>query len=166
MSISSLEDALFEELKDILHAEKQITKALPKMAKKASNPELKKAFEEHLRVTEKQIERLEQVFELLDRAPRAKKCEAMQGILDEGKEHMQEDAEPEVLDAMMIGDAQKVEHYEIASYGTAKAWAEQLGLDRAVKLLQQTLDEEKETDQKLNQIAEKMVNQQAVGAAQ
>jgi ferritin-like metal-binding protein YciE len=158
MSVSNLEDALFEELKDILHAEKQITKALPRMAKKASQPELKKAFEEHLQVTEKQIERLEQVFELLDRAPRAKKCVAMEGILDEGKEHLKEDAEEEVLDAMMIADAQKVEHYEIASYGTVKAWAEQLGLDQIAGLLDETLQEEKETDEKLNEIAMRMVN--------
>jgi len=165
MAISTLEDALIEELKDILHAEKQLLKALPKMAKQAQSPQLKKAFEQHKKETEGQVERLEQAFELLDRAPRAKKCEAMEGLIEEGKELMEEDAEPEVMDAMLIAAAQKVEHYEIASYGTVRTWAEQLGHDRVAKLLQQTLDEEAAADEKLTQLAEQMVNQQAVETA-
>ena len=165
MAISTLEDALIEELKDILHAEKQLLKALPKMAKQAQNPQLKKAFEQHKKETEGQVERLEQVFELLDRAPRAKKCEAMEGLIEEGKELMEEDAEPEVMDAMLIAAAQKVEHYEIASYGTVRAWAEQLGHDRVVKLLQKTLDEEAAADEKLTKLADQMVNAKAVASA-
>lgn len=165
MSVSTLEDALIEELKDILHAEKQLLRALPKMAKQAQNEKLRKAFEDHKKETEGQVDRLEQVFEMLDRAPRAKKCEAMEGLIEEGKELMEEDAEPEVMDAMLIAAAQKVEHYEIASYGTVRAWAQQLGHDKIAKLLQQTLDEEAATDEKLTKLAEQVVNQQAMRTA-
>ena len=165
MAISTLEDALIEELKDLLSAEKQLLRALPKMAKQAQNEKLRKAFEMHKKETEGQIDRLEKCFELLDRAPRAKKCEAMEGLIEEGKELMEEDAEPEVLDAMLIAAAQKVEHYEIASYGTVRAWAEQLGHDRIARLLQQTLDEEAATDEKLTALAEQVVNHEAVPMA-
>lgn len=160
-TMKNLEDALVDELRDILHAEKQLTKALAKMAKKASSEELREAFEEHREVTLEQIERLEKAFDVLGKAPRAKKCEGMFGILEEGKEHLEEDAEPSVLDAVMIADAQKAEHYEIASYGTVIAWAEQLGQNEIVRLLEQTLKEEKETDVKLTELAETLANQEA-----
>lgn len=160
-TMKNLEDALVDELRDILHAEKQLTKALAKMAKKASSEELREAFEEHREVTLEQIERLEKAFDVLGKAPRAKKCEGMFGILEEGKEHLEEDAEPSVLDAVMIADAQKAEHYEIASYGTVIAWAEQLGHNEIVRLLEQTLEEEKETDVKLTELAETLANQEA-----
>ena len=163
MAIETLEDAFIEELKDLLHAEKQLTKALPRMAKKAQNPQLKKSFEKHLRQTEDQVQRLEQVFELLDMKPKTKTCDAMKGLIEEGKELMQEDAEPDVLDALLIGAAQKVEHYEIASYGTLCTWAELLGCDRKViDLLKKTLSEEKETDELLTKLAEQQVNQAAM----
>ncbi|MBW3598574.1 MAG: ferritin-like domain-containing protein [Planctomycetes bacterium] len=160
MAIENLQDALLEEMRDVLSAEKQITKALKQMAKKASHEQLKEAFEEHLKQTEGQIERLEKAFEALDRKPRSKHCDAMEGLISEGKEIMEEDAEPEVRDAMMIAAAQKVEHYEIATYGTLCAWAESLGLDKVAKLLQETLAEEKETDEKLNSLAAE-INKQA-----
>jgi ferritin-like metal-binding protein YciE len=160
MPLENLQDALLEELRDALSAEKQITKALRQMAKKASHKPLKEAFEEHLKQTEGQIKRLEKAFEALDRKPRAKHCEAMEGLIAEGKEILEEDAAPEVRDAMMIAAAQKVEHYEIATYGTACAWAESLGLDEVARLLQETLEEEKETDEKLNRIAAE-INQEA-----
>ena len=161
-SMTNLEDAFLDELKDLLHAEKQITKALPRMAKKAENPELRKAFEEHLKVTEQQIERLEQVFELLGQTARAKKCEGMEGIIEEGKEVMQE-AEEDVVDAVLIAAAQKVEHYEIASYGTVCTWAEELDCDKkVVDLLKQTLSEEKETDERLTKIAKSRANERAM----
>ena len=163
MAINNLQDALVDALKDLLHAEKQLTKALPKMAKNAENPQLRKAFETHLGQTEQQVARLEQVFELLDMKPKTKPCEAMKGLVEEGKEVMEEDAEPQVLDAMLIAAAQKVEHYEIASYGTVCTWAEQLGINaKAIKLLKQTLAEEKETDELLTQLAEKNVNAEAM----
>lgn len=164
MAIHDLQDALLEELRDVLSAEKQITKALRQMAKKASNEQLKQSFEEHLEQTEGQIQRLEKAFEAMDRKPRAKHCEAMEGLIAEGKEIMEEDVEPEVLDAMMIAAAQKVEHYEIATYGTLCTWAETLGLDQVAKLLKETLAEEKETDEKLNQIASQ-INFQAQPAS-
>ena len=160
-AMKTLEDAFVHELKDLLSAEKQIIAALPKMAKATSNPELKAAFEEHLEVTGQQVERLKKVFELVGKPSRAEKCVAMEGIIEEGKKVMDEAAEPEVLDALLIGAAQRVEHYEIATYGTVAAWAEQLGQTQAAKLLNETLDEEKETDQKLTALAEAGVNQRA-----
>lgn len=160
--MANLEEAFVEELKDLLHAERQITKALPRMAKKAENPQLRKAFEEHLKQTEEQISRLEQVFELLGKPARAKKCDGMEGIISEGKEVMQE-AEEDVVDAVLIAAAQKVEHYEIASYGTVCTWAEELGCEKKViDLLKRTLSEEKETDEKLTQLATTRANQEAV----
>jgi ferritin-like metal-binding protein YciE len=164
MAIHNLQDALLEELRDVLSAEKQITRALKQMAKNASNEQLKEAFEEHLAQTEVQIERLEKAFEALDKKPRSKHCDAMEGLLSEGKEIMEEDAEPEVRDAMMIAAAQKVEHYEIATYGTLCTWAETLGLDEVASLLKETLAEEKETDEKLNQLAAE-INVQAQPAS-
>jgi ferritin-like metal-binding protein YciE len=164
MSISNLHDALVEELRDILSGEKQITRALKKMAKNASSENLKAAFEEHLEQTEGQVERLEKAFAALDLKPRAKHCMGIEGLIDEGKELLEEEAEPEVLDAMLIAAAQKVEHYEIATYGTLCTWADLLGLDEVAGLLKENLAEEKETDEKLTKLASQ-INVQAQSAA-
>ena len=163
MPVKSVQDLFVQELRDIYHAERQITKALPRMAKAASSPELKQAFEEHLEQTHGQIERLDQVFEQLDLPKRAKKCEAMAGLIEEARAAMEEIEDDSVLDVGMIINAQKVEHYEIAGYGSLVALARQLGHDDVATLLAETLDEEKETDQKLNQIALAMANPQAAG---
>jgi ferritin-like metal-binding protein YciE len=160
-SLKSLEDAFVHELQDILYAEQQIMKALPKMVKKASSPELKEAFEDHLKMTEEQANRVKQVFESLGRSSKAEKCDGMLGIIKEGQTIMGKDAEPEVMDAELIAAAQKVEHYEIAAYGTVCEWAEQLGLDDAHDLLGRTLTEEKATDQKLSELARRQVNPEA-----
>ena len=154
MEIDSLRKLYIEELKDLYSAEKQILQALPRMAKKASNPQLKAGFEEHLRQTEQQVQRLEQIFETLGKSPRGKKCKGMEGLLEEGKEVLQEDMDDETRDAALIAAAQRVEHYEIAGYGTVRTYAQLLGEDEAVKLLQQTLDEEGMTDKKLSALAE------------
>jgi ferritin-like metal-binding protein YciE len=161
MSLDTLQDLLVQQLKDLYSAEHQITKALPKMAKAASNETLAQAFRTHLAETEDQIGRLEQVFETLEVSPRGKKCVGMVGLLEEGAETMSEDGEDLVIDAGLIADAQRVEHYEIAAYGTAKALATLLGHHRIVKLLDQTLKEEMATDQTLTRIAEREVNPQA-----
>lgn len=162
MKTKAFADLLELELKDVYSAEKQLTKALPKMAKAAMNEELKEAFETHLEETEGQIERLEKIFKALDIAfGRVEKCKAMEGLIEEGKEIMEEDLEPAVLDAALICAAQKVEHYEIAAYGCARTFAQQLGHEDVVGLLQETLDEEEATDKKLTQIAESIVNQEA-----
>lgn len=161
MKIDSLETLLGEELKDIYSAEKQLIKAMPKMAKKASSPELKAALQEHLEVTKRQAERIERVFKELGKPAKAKTCEAMKGIIEEAEDMMSEDADESVMDAAIIGCAQKVEHYEIASYGTVKTWAQRVGQDRAAQLLDQTLQEEGEADKRLTGIAESMVNEQA-----
>ncbi|MFL5333254.1 MAG: ferritin-like domain-containing protein, partial [Geminicoccaceae bacterium] len=153
MPVKSVQDLFVEELRDIYHAERQITKALPKMAKAASSPELKQAFELHLEQTRGQIERLDQVFEQMDLAKRGKKCEAMEGLLEEARSTMEEIEDKSVLDVGMIINAQKVEHYEIAGYGSLVSLAKQLGHDEVATLLQETLEEEKQTDQKLNQVA-------------
>ncbi len=153
MALNTLEDAFVHELGDILNAEKQIVRALPKVAKAVSDPHLKQSLEKHRQETEQQIERVEQVFEALGRKARGVKCEGMKGILDEGADVLNEDAAPEVLDAMIIAASQKVEHYEIATYGTLCTWAEQLGLNDAARLLKQNLSEEKKTDELLNQAA-------------
>ncbi len=158
MSLKTLEDALLEELSDLLSAETQITKALPKMAEAASNADLKAGFEEHLKQTEGQIERLNQAFKLLGKEAEEHTCQAMKGLLKEGDELMKEDAEPEVKDALLIAAAQKVEHYEIASYGTVCAWADLLGKSDVKELLGQTLDEEEKTDKKLSKLANSKVN--------
>ena len=165
MQSETLQEFLVDELKDLYSAEKQILKALPKMAKKASSKELRAAFESHLKETEKQVERLETIFEELEENPRGKKCAGMEGLLEEGKEIMEENAdEPEILDVGMIAAAQRVEHYEIAGYGCARTYAQLLGLDEAARLLDETLEEEKAADIKLTQIAEK-VNVEAAEAA-
>lgn len=161
MQMQNLEDLLKEDLKDVLHAENQIVKALPKMIKKTSNPELKDAMTTHLEETKGHVERVEQVMELLGMPVRGKTCKAMQGIIEEGKEVMEEDAEDDVMDAALIGAAQKVEHYEIATYGTLCTYAEMLGLKEAKRLLGQNLEEEKMTDQKLTALAESVINLEA-----
>lgn len=161
MSEVDLNDLFLGTLKDIYYAEKQILKALPKMAKAAQSEKLQAAFEKHHDETEGQIERLEQIFELLGKAARGKKCDAIEGILDEGKEVMQEYAGTPALDAGLLAAAQAVEHYEISRYGTLKAWAGKLKMPEAVKLLDQTLAEEKKTDDSLTKIAETAVNYEA-----
>jgi ferritin-like metal-binding protein YciE len=154
---------LFElELKDLYSAEKQLTKALPKMAKASTNDDLRQAFESHLEETEGQIDRLEKIFKQLDIAyTRVEKCKAMEGLIEEGKEIMEEGLAPDVLDAALICAAQKVEHYEIAGYGCARTFAQQLGHDEIANLLQETLDEEGSADKKLTEIAESVVNAEA-----
>ncbi len=155
-------DDLFEDtLKDIYYAENKILKALPKMAKAAHSDELKAAFEKHLKETEGHVSRLEKVFKLIDVAPRGKKCEAIEGIIEEGAEIMKEFKGAPALDAGLVSSAQAVEHYEIARYGTLKRWAEQMGLDDATKLLDSTLSEEKNTDAALTDLADSMINEQA-----
>ena len=153
-----LNDLFLDTLKDIYFAEKQILKALPKMAKAAQSDKLRAAFEKHHGETEGQIERLEQIFELLDKPARGKTCDAIQGILDEGKEIMDEYKGTEALDAGMLAAAQAVEHYEISRYGTLKQWAIQLGMKDAARLLDQTLQQEKQTDVSLTSLAEAAVN--------
>ena len=165
MKTKGFQDLLELELKDLYSAEKQITKALPKMAKAATNEELKEAFESHLQETEGQIQRLETIFKQLDISfTRVEKCKAMEGVIEEGKDIMEEDLEPEVLDAALICAAQKVEHYEMAGYGCARTFAQQLGHSDIAELLQETLDEEGQADKKLNDIAESVVNQEAQAA--
>ena len=158
MEMDSLRDLYVEELKDVLSAEKQLIKALPKMAKAATHAELRSAFEDHLAVTEEQVRRLETIFDDLGKPARGRKCLGMEGLIAEGKEMMQEDIEAEVLDAALISSAQRVEHYEIAAYGTLRTYARTLGLDNHAQLLQQSLDEEGEADKLLTQIAESTVN--------
>jgi len=157
----SLHDLFTETLKDIYYAEKQILRALPKMAKSAQSDELKQAFQKHHEQTEGQIERLEQVFELIGKSARGKHCPAIVGIVDEGKEIMEDFAGTDALDAGLLAAAQAVEHYEIARYGTLKTWAGQLGLKDAVPLLEATLHEEKETDALLSRLAGAEVNRKA-----
>jgi ferritin-like metal-binding protein YciE len=161
MAEKDLNDLFLDTLKDIYYAEKHILKALPKMAKAANSEELSAAFEKHYDETEGQVARLEQIFELLGKPARGKKCDAIEGILDEGKEIMDEYADTAALDAGLLAAAQAVEHYEISRYGTLKAWAAKLDLPQAVKLLDQTLAEEKKTDASLSQLAEKAVNYEA-----
>src|SRR5258707_7925692 len=166
MAEKKLEDLFLDTLKDIYYAEKQILKALPKMAKAADSDQLRAAFEKHHDETEGQIERLEQIFESLGKPARGKKCDAIEGILDEGKEIMAEYKDAPALDAGLLAAAQAVEHYEISRYGTLKAWADKLGLQQAVRLLDQTLTEEKSTDEALTELAEAAVNQEAQEAAE
>jgi ferritin-like metal-binding protein YciE len=153
-----LNDLFLDTLKDIYFAEKQILKTLPKMAKAASSDKLRAAFEKHKGETEAQVGRLEQIFEMIDKPARGKTCEAIQGLLDEGKEIMEEYKGCEALDAGMLAAAQSVEHYEISRYGTLKQWAQQLGMKDAVRLLDETLQEEKKTDEALTSLAEASVN--------
>ena len=159
--MGTLEDLYTDLLKDLYSAEKQLVKALPKLAKNAQSPDLQRAFQEHLKQTEVHVERIERIFSDLDGSPRGKKCVGMEGLVEEGNELLKEKTEPEVLDAGLIAAAQKVEHYEIASYGTARAWAERLGYNQAARLLQQTLDEESTANEKLTRIAESHVNMEA-----
>ena len=156
MQLNSLKDLFIDQLKDLKDAENQLTKALPKMAKTASSPQLQSAFEEHLEQTKTHLQRVEKILEDLSGSARGKKCKGMEGLIEEGSELMKEKAEPDVLDAGLIAAAQKVEHYEIASYGTARTYAQLLGFNEAAKILQQTLDEEGQTDKKLTQLAESL----------
>jgi ferritin-like metal-binding protein YciE len=160
-SQSTLRDLLVLELQDTYSAETQLTKALPKMAKAATNPELKAGFEQHLKETENQIRRLEQVAKEMDIKLKGNTCEGMEGLIEEGDEIISMSAENDVKDAGLIAAAQKVEHYEISAYGTLCAWAKQLGLTNVASTLAQTLDEEKRTDEKLTRLAEQRVNLQA-----
>jgi ferritin-like metal-binding protein YciE len=152
--ISTLEDAYIEQLRDLYSAESQLVKALPKMAKAAHSDELKNGFLEHLEQTKGHVTRLEQIFEELDEKPTGKKCQAMAGLVEEGSETISEEATPAVKDALLIAAAQRVEHYEIAAYGTVKTFAQTLGHDDAAKLLDETLQEEVETDEKLTEAAQ------------
>jgi ferritin-like metal-binding protein YciE len=160
----NLEDLFEDTLKDIFYAENKILKALPKMAKAAHSEELKAAFQKHLRETENHVTRLEKVFKLIEVAPKGKKCEAIEGIIEEGAEIMKEFKGAPALDAGLISAAQAVEHYEIARYGTLKRWAEQMGNDDAMRLLNATLDEEKKTDGALTELADSTINEQAQAA--
>jgi ferritin-like metal-binding protein YciE len=157
----TLDDLFLDTLKDIYYAEKQIVKTLPKMAKAATSPQLKAGFEQHLDETEGHIERLEQVFELIGKPARGKTCDAILGIIEEGKSIMEEFKGTVALDAGLISSAQAVEHYEIARYGTLKTWAQQLGMKDAAALLDATLKEEEATDKKLSQVAVSQVNLKA-----
>ena len=156
-----LEDLFLTTLKDVYYAEKQILRALPKMAKAAESDELRQAFEKHRAETEGHVERLEEVFEAIGKKAQGKTCEAIQGIIDEGKEIMEEFKNTSALDAGLLSGAQAVEHYEISRYGTLKAWAAKLNLPEAVRLLDQTLQEEKKTDQLLSRLAESSLNRKA-----
>jgi ferritin-like metal-binding protein YciE len=162
--ITNLRDAFLDEIRDIYHAEKQLLKALPKLAKAASDAELRSALENHLAETENQVSRLEQVFELVGEKPETRTCAGMAGIIEEGSDVLGEDSSP-VLDAMIIASAQRAEHYEIAAYGTVAAWAEGLGYTDAAELLRETLDEEKTADETLTGLAEAGINAAARGAA-
>jgi ferritin-like metal-binding protein YciE len=159
-----LEELLVDELRDLYSAENQLVKALPRMAKAARSPELKRAIERHLEETRRQVERLEQIGQTLDTKMTGKKCKGMEGLIEEGKEVIEEDFDDNTRDAGLIGAAQRVEHYEIAGYGTARTHAELLGYPKVAKLLQQTLDEEAATDKKLTQLAETIINVEAATA--
>jgi ferritin-like metal-binding protein YciE len=161
MPEEGLKELYIEELKDIYNAENQLVKALPKLAKAAASDELREGFEEHLEQTKGHVERLEEIFKLLDESPKGKKCAGMEGLVEEGSEVLNEGLQGAVLDAALIGAARRVEHYEIAAYGTVIAFAETLGEDSHVSLLQETLSEEKETDEKLTELAGE-INQQAL----
>jgi ferritin-like metal-binding protein YciE len=165
MQKDSLRQLYVNELKDLYNAETQLVKALPKMAKASSNAELRQGFEEHLRQTSEHVSRLEQIFDMLGEKATGKKCLGMDGLVKEGAEVMSEDYEGAVMDAAIIGAAQRVEHYEIAAYGTVRTFAEILGENEHVSLLEQTLEEEKQTDEKLTQLAEE-INSQAAQAEQ
>ena len=160
-----LDELFHDTLKDIYYAEKKILSALPKMAKAAQNDDLRAAFEKHKTETEGQIDRLEQVFQLIEEKAQGKKCAAIEGILEEGQEIIKEYKGSPALDAGLVSAAQAVEHYEIARYGTLRTWAEELGLNQAMKLLQQTLDQEEATDRALTELAESVVNQEAQAEA-
>jgi ferritin-like metal-binding protein YciE len=157
MKVERLEQLLLEEIRDIYDAEKQLVKALPKMAKSASSEELREAINEHLDVTKGQVERLEQVFEALSAKAQGKSCMGMKGLIEEGREQMELDGSDELRDAAIIGAAQRVEHYEISAYGTARTFAEKLGMNEVAELLQTTMDEEREADERLTEISETLL---------
>jgi ferritin-like metal-binding protein YciE len=165
MELSNLQDLLVENLKDLYSAETQILKALPKVAKKVDNDQLRQALTMHVKETEQQVKRLEQVLSKMGEKPGGKKCHGMEGLIEEAKEMMEEDAEPDVLDAGLIVDCQKVEHYEIAGYGSAVTFAKLLGDEESARLLAQTLDEEERADKKLTEIAESTINIEAASGA-
>jgi len=164
--VTTMQGLFLDEIRDLYDAEKQLTKALPKMAKAASSDELKQAIEDHLQETQNQVERLNQVFEMLDQKATGKKCAAMAGLIKEGEEVIGSTNDSSVRDAGIIAAAQKVEHYEISGYGSARTFAQMLGHDDAVSLLEQTLEEEKNADRKLNDIAESQVNEQAMSGGE
>jgi ferritin-like metal-binding protein YciE len=163
--LDSMNTLLVEELRDLYDAEQQLTRALPKMARAATSPELRQAFEEHLQLTEQHISRLEESLQALESSARGKKCKGMQGLIEEGQEQIDADGDEGVIDAALIGAAQKVEHYEISAYGTAREHATCMGHMEIADLLQQTLDEEREADRTLSALAEDLVNRQAVGSS-
>ncbi|HEX4604765.1 MAG TPA: ferritin-like domain-containing protein [Candidatus Angelobacter sp.] len=164
MDMESLKDLFIEELKDLYSAENQILKALPKMIKKATAPELKSGFEQHLKETQAHVERLEKIFQELELSPKGKKCKGMEGVIADGKELMEQDADADVMDAGLIGAAQHVEHYEMAGYGCVRTYAELLGHNDFARMLQKTLDEERATDEKLTELA-RNINVEAEKAA-
>src|SRR5947209_549377 len=166
MKLDTLKKLYVEELRDIYNAEQQLVKALPKMAKGASSDELRDAIETHLDETKGHIDRLEQIFEELDETPKGKTCQGMKGLIEEGSKILEEKGEDSVIDAGIIAAAQKVEHYEMATYGTLRSWADLLNQDQAAGLLQETLDEEGETDKKLNDLAEEIVNPEALAESE
>lgn len=165
MRLNSLHDLYIQELRDLYNAENQIVKALPKMIKECSSADLRGALEEHLQVTRQQVGRLEEIFQRLDESPKGSKCKGMEGIIDEGEDMMGKDAPEQVRDAGIISAAQRVEHYEMAAYGTVRTYALQLGYTDHAELLQKTLNEEGEADKKLTQIAESRVNIEATRTA-
>ena len=166
MPNQGLKDLYIDELKDLYNAENQLVKALPKLARAAASDELRQGFEEHLEQTKGHVERLEKIFQMLDESPKGKKCKGMEGLIVEGSEVMEEDYEGSLLDAALIGAARRVEHYEIAGYGTARSFAESLGQTDHVSLLNETLEEEKETDQKLTELAKQVNTEANEGAEQ
>ncbi len=162
MKLDSLKKLYLEELRDLYSAETQLVKALPKMVKGASSAELKEAFGDHLEQTKEHVERLDEIFGRLDEKPTGKTCEAMKGLIEEGSEMLEKDGEESVIDAGLIGAAQRVEHYEIAAYGTVRTFADLLGEKNAAELLEQTLEEEGETNKTLSELAEGIVNEKAL----
>lgn len=161
MAIKTMQDLFVHSLKDIYYTEKKLVTELPRMAKKASDPDLRRAFENHAAQSENHLSRLEEVFELIEVQPRGEKCEALDGMLEETKELLRDVKDAEILDAGLLADAQVIEHYEIARYGTLIAWSKQLGLTEAEPILSETLEEEKETDKLLTEIAEAEINRKA-----
>jgi ferritin-like metal-binding protein YciE len=161
MVINTMHDLFVHSLKDIFYTEKKLVTELPKMAKKASDPDLKRAFEDHAAQTENHLSRLEEVFEMIDMQPRGEKCEALEGLLEETKDLLKDVKDPDVLDAGLLAAAQAVEHYEITRYGTLVAWSKQLGLSDAEPVLTETLEEEKQADKLLTEIAEADINRKA-----
>jgi len=165
MKLNSLQDLMVDEVRDLYSAEKQLVKALPKVAKAATSPRLKTLLQEHLAETENHVKRLEQAFQNLGLTPRAKKCKAMEGLVEEANDILEEDADPEVLDAAIIASGNRIEHYEIAAYGTVRTYAQIMGNQQLVNLFQQTLDEEGNADKKLTALAESSINLEASSGA-